>query len=103
MSLAPFARHAERLNAAVESHLANVEVAVGDGAAFGAVLGREASAPFGSESVDAAEITLGFLASRAPGLKPGDELLIDFVPHRVSGQVQPDETGWLTVSVYPVE
>lgn len=98
---APFAARESRLNSAVERHLTNAEVVFNAGAPFGAVFGREAANPFGGESVDAAEHTLGFIASRAPALAEGDEVLVNGVVYRVTGDVQPDESGWLTVNVYP--
>lgn len=100
-SLSPFAALEAGLNAAVERHLANVEVVFAGGEAFGAVLTREAADPFGGATVDAAALLLGFVAARAPGLVEGSELLIGGVAHVVSGSVQPDASGWLNVSVYP--
>lgn len=99
---APFAAREARLNSAVERHISNVEVVFDGGQAFGAVLRRVPANPFGGEAVDAAELELGFIASRAPGLIEGAELMVGGVLHRVTGDVQPDETGWLNVSVYPV-
>lgn len=99
---APFAAREARLNSAVERHLSNVEVVFPGVPAFGAVLRRMPANPFGGEAVDVAEMELGFIAARAPGLAEGDELLVGGVLHRVAGDVQPDETGWLSVNVYPL-
>lgn len=99
--LSPFAAIESRINSAVERRLANVEVVHNSGEPFGAILDRAASDPFGARSVDAATMVLGFVASRAPGLVEGSELLVNGVAHVVTGDVQPDETGWLKVNVYP--
>ena len=97
--LSPFAAIESRINSAVERRLSNVEVVHGGGAAFGAILDSVPSAPFGV--VDARTTVLGFIAARAPGLVEGGELLVNGVAHIVTGGVQPDETGWLKVNVYP--
>lgn len=98
--LSPFAALESRLNSAVERHISNVEVVHAGGDPFGAVLNRTPSEPFGSRVVDSATLDLGFIASRAPGLAEGDQLLIGGVPYIVNTGVQPDETGWLQVGVY---
>jgi hypothetical protein len=36
-----------------------------------------------------------------PGLAEGGELVIDGVTYVVSSPVQPDASGWVSVSVYP--
>lgn len=90
-----------RINGAVERAHANVTVTHQGGEPFGAVLERGASDPFGVRAVDAATVELGFIATRAPGLVEGDELLVNGVAHIVTGDVQPSETGWLKVNVYP--
>lgn len=87
-----------RINDACERAHANVEVIFADGQPFGAILDRVPSAPYGV--VDGVTLVLGFVASRAPGLVEGSELLVDGVAHIVSGGVQPDEGGWLRVNVY---
>ncbi|MBQ0919068.1 hypothetical protein KBW71_11530 [Hydrogenophaga aromaticivorans] len=90
-----------RINGAVERAHANVEVVHSGGEPFGAILDRAASDPFGGRAVDSATMELGFVAARAPGLVEGGELLVNGVAHVVKGGVQPDETGWLKVNVYP--
>jgi hypothetical protein len=99
---APFAALDQRVNSAVERALSNAVASHAGGPEFGVQFGREAVQVFGGDAVDAAQLTVGFIASRAPGLTEGGVLTVDGVPHRVTGDVQPDETGWLTVRVYPV-
>jgi hypothetical protein len=95
----PFAAIESRINSAVERRLANVEVVHGGGQPFGAVLDRVPSAPYGV-AVDSSLLVLGFIATRAPGLVEGGELLVNGVAHIVTGDVQPSETGWLKVNVH---
>lgn len=101
MSTHPFAAHQAALNAAIERHLPDVQVSFSGGPVFGGLLSRETFDPFGGATVDAARLRLGFLASRAPGLREGQQLLIDGVLHTVAGSVQPDASGWLSVTVHP--
>lgn len=100
MSVAPFAQLEARLNSAIERRLANVEVVHAGGEPFGAVLDRAASDPFGG-AVDATQLTLGLNAARVPGLVEGADLLVAGVLHTVTGPVQPDAFGWLSLRIYP--
>ena len=89
MAASPFARLHQRLNSAVERALSDT-VAVFQG-----------GEPFGAQAASAAAITASFSVAHTPGLVEGSELVLGGVVHLVSGQVQPDESGWVTVSVYP--
>jgi hypothetical protein len=101
MTIAPFARLHQRLNSAVERALADTVGVFQGGGPFGVLLGREGVEPFGAQSVNTAALTASFSLAHAPGLVEGSELVLGGVVHLVSGPVQPDESGWVTVSVYP--
>ena len=101
MTLAPFAALESRLNGAVQKRLSNATATHQGGEPFGVLLGREGVEPFGAQAASAAAITASFSVAHTPGLVEGSELVLGGVVHLVSGQVQPDESGWVTVSVYP--
>ena len=101
MAASPFARLHQRLNSAVERALADTVGVFQGGEPFGVLLGREGVEPFGAQAVNTAALTASFSVAHAPGLVEGSELVLGGVVHLVSGQVQPDESGWVTVSVYP--
>ena len=92
MAASPFARLHQRLNSAVERALADTVAVFQGGEPFGVLLGREGVEPFGAQAASSAH---------TPGLVEGSELVLGGVVHLVSGLVQPDESGWVTVSVYP--
>ena len=89
MAASPFARLHQRLNSAVERALSDT---------VGVFQGGE---PFGAQAASSAAITASFSVAHTPGLVEGSELVLGGVVHLVSGPVQPDESGWVTVSVYP--
>ena len=93
-------RHA-RVRSALERHHANMAATYEGGEPFGVLLGREGVEPFGAQAASAAAITASFSVAHTPGLVEGSELVLGGVVHLVSGLVQPDESGWVTVSVYP--
>lgn len=101
MALNPFAAHEARVNRAVESRLANAVATYQGGQEFGVVFGRDRSGVFDGGTVDMASLTAGFSIANTPGLVAGSELVIDGVAHKVSGQVQPDSSGWVNVVVFP--
>jgi hypothetical protein len=93
-------RHA-RVRSALERHHANAVAVYQGGEPFGVLLGREGIEPFGGQAVNTAALTASFSLAHAPGLVEGGELVLGGVVHLVSGPVQPDESGWVTVPVYP--
>lgn len=96
-----FAALESRLNGAVEVHLSNAIAEFGGGVPFGVDFGRaQAADPFGGVAVDAADFRAAFDAARAPGLIEGSVLTVDGEDYRVVGGVQPDQSGWLSVSLY---
>lgn len=100
MLLAPD-RHA-RINDAVTRAHANATATHQGGEPFGVLLSREGQQPWGGDTVDAAQVTLGMPAAQVAGIAEGGELVINgATTYVVTGPVQPDETGWLTVAVYP--
>ena len=101
MAASPFARLHQRLNSAVERALSDTVGVFQGGEPFGVLLGREGVAPFGAQAASSAAITASFSVAHTPGLVEGSELVLGGVVHLVSGLVQPDESGWVTVSVYP--
>lgn len=102
MSLAPFAALESRLNSAVQRLLANATATHQGGEPFGVLLSREGQQPWGGDTVDAAQVTLGMPAAQVADIAEGGELVINgATTYVVTGPVQPDETGWLTVAVYP--
>ena len=102
MPLNRFAALESRLNGAVEVHLSNAIVEFDGGIPFGGDFGRAQSAdPFGGAAVDAADFRLSFDAARAPGLAEGRTITVDGVDYRVTGGVQADQSGWITISIYP--
>lgn len=100
MLLAPD-RHA-RINGAVTRAHANAIATHQGGEPFGVLLSREGQQPWGANAVDAAQVTLGMPAAQVAGIAEGSELVVNgTTTYVVTGPVQPDETGWLTVAVYP--
>lgn len=100
---APFAARMQRINAAVQRHLANAVATHKGGLPFGVVMERGQTSVFGGDGdvVDSAVLTCSFDARNAPGLAEGGELIINGVRHRVGGGVQPDAGGWVVVEVFP--
>lgn len=97
-----FAALHKRLNRAVGVHLSNAMAVVGNGDAFPVEFTRStAPDPFGTGAVDSPAHTLEFDADMAPGLAQGHTVEVDGVPYEVSSGVQPDQSGWLIVSVFP--
>ncbi len=100
MDINPFAALEARINAAAERRLANVSVVYQSGAAFGALLSRSQAEPFGG-AVDVAGLSVAYCVVNTPGIAEGSELILDGIPHVVTGPVQPDAGGWVELSVYP--
>lgn len=103
MSLSPFAALESRVNAVVERRLANAQAVYQGGQPFGVVFDREEANVLGGDAVDMARLTAGFCIANTPGLVSGSTLVIDGVAHEVSGQVQPDAGGWVSVTVFPTD
>lgn len=101
MIATPFAAAMHMLNASVSAALSDTVGVFQGGEPFGVLLGREGVEPFGAQAASSAAITASFSVAHTPGLVEGSELVLGGVVHLVSGLVQPDESGWVTVSVYP--
>lgn len=97
MGLAPFARLEQRVNRAVLGRLANAVAVAGGGEPFGVVFDR-APAAF-DQLVEAAGPQASFDLAKAPGLAYGSALLIDSVSYTVTGGLEPDSSGWVTVQL----
>ncbi|MDY0105307.1 MAG: hypothetical protein RBS27_01435 [Giesbergeria sp.] len=100
MTLAPFAAINDMLNLSVSSALANATAQHNGGAAFGLLLDRTPTDPFGG-AVSTAQLQVSFCVANAPGLVEGGELVINGVAHIVASPVEPDAGGWVTLPVYP--
>lgn len=100
MSLTPFAALEARVNSAVQRRLANATATYQGGEPFGVLFDRTASEPFG-QAVDVAALEVGYCMVNTPGVREGSELVINGVVHVVTGPVQPDAGGWVSLSVYP--
>lgn len=98
MLLAPD-RHA-RINGAVVRVHANATATFNGGAPFGVLFDRNPTEPFGG-AASAADLVCAFDLASAPGLVEGGVLVINGVPHVVAGSVEPDASGWASVTVYP--
>ena len=100
MATNPFKALESRLNSAVQRRLSNATAVHQGGDPFAVQFDRYAADPFGP-AADLADIKISFPAACAPGLVHGSEITIDGVVHVVTGQVQPDASGWLVCNVYP--
>lgn len=100
MTTAPFAAAMHMLNASVPAVLANATAVYNGGDPFGVLFDRATAEPFGP-AVDVAALTVAYCVANTPGVREGSELVIGGVVHKVSGPVQPDAGGWVTLSVYP--
>lgn len=89
-----------RINGAVERAHANASATYQGGEPFGVLFDRTASDPYG-QAVDVAALSVGYCVANTPGVREGSELVIDGVLHVVTGPVQPDAGGWVSLSVYP--
>lgn len=102
MTLNRFASIESRLNSAIGSHLSNAIAVFGGGEPFGVDFGRERSAdPFGGAAIDAADFRVSFDSAKAPGIVEGADIVIDDVIYTIAGGVQPDQSGWVSLTVYP--
>lgn len=99
MTIAPFAVLESRLNRTVQQRLANATATYQGGAPFGVLFDRSPADPYDG-AVDAVTTSVAYCVANTPGIQNGSELVIDGVPHIVTGQVQPDAGGWLVLSVY---
>ncbi len=100
MTTAPFAALESRLNSAVQRRLANATATHNGGAPFGVLFDRNPTEPFGG-AASAAELVCAFDLASAPGLVEGGVLVINGVAHVVASSVEPDASGWVSVTVYP--
>lgn len=101
-NLAPFASFVAGANTSVQEHLTNAEASYQGGPAFGVLFDHAAADPFG-DAYDGAAMQVSYSIHHTPGIAQGDVLLLDGVPHVVTGQVQPDFSGWVVLTVYPKE
>lgn len=99
--LAPFAERGARINAAVQRHLANALATFNGGQPFPVLFDRQGTQPFG-EAVDAVSARAGFELRHAPGLVRGSVLVIGGASYRLDSDAEPDATGWVEVSMFPV-
>ncbi|ABM37559.1 head-tail joining protein [Polaromonas naphthalenivorans] len=100
MSLAPFAALQARANRAVLSRLSNATASYLGGQPFGVLFERTPTEPFG-EVLDASARTCSLDLALVPGIAAGGILVINGTNYRVSGGVEPDETGWVRLQVFP--
>lgn len=96
----PFAGYGAMLNAYVQLMLGNAIASLPGGSAFAVVFERGASDSL-SGVVDACAYTVAFDAAHTPDLAQGHELVIDGIAYTVSSGVQPDASGWVSLTVYP--
>ena len=99
MTIAPFAVLESRLNRTVQQRLANATATYQGGAPFGVLFDRAGADLYGG-AVDVASLSVAYCVANTPGVREGSELVIDGVPHIVTGPVQPDAGGWVVLSVY---
>lgn len=100
MTIAPFAAADDMLNLSVSSALANATATHNGGAPFGVLFDRNPTEPFGA-AASAAELVCAFDLASATGLVEGGVLVINGVAHVVASSVEPDASGWVSVTVYP--
>ena len=98
--LNPFAQVEQSINASAQAMLANAVAVYQGGEPFGVLFERTAADPF-SGAVDTAEMTVEYCVANTPGIQEGSELVIDGAAYTVTGQVQPDASGWVVLQVYP--
>lgn len=101
MTAAPFAAAMHMLNASVPGVLANATATHQGGEPFGVLFERAGADPFGNGAVDSSACSVAFDLAHAPGLAEGGELVIGGVAYVVASGVQPDASGWATLSIYP--
>lgn len=97
--LSPFAQMEQSINASVQTMLANATATYQGGTPFGVLFDRAGADLYGG-AVDVASLTVAYCVANTPGVREGSELVIDGVPHIVTGPVQPDAGGWVVLSVY---
>jgi hypothetical protein len=89
-----------RVNSAVLQHLSNTSATYQGGAPFDVLFDCEADDAF-ERAVDATARTVQFEIASTPDLAKGSELVIDGITYVVSSGVQPDASGWVSLTVYP--
>lgn len=99
MTTTPFQDLEQRVNRAVSQHLSNAVAVYQGGEPFGVLFDRSPADPYDG-AVDAVTTNVAYCVANTPGIQNGSELVIDGVPHTVTGQVQPDAGGWVVLSVY---
>lgn len=100
-ALAPFADIEAMVNQATASALANALATFNGGQPFPVLFDRQGTQPFG-EAVDAVSARAGFELRHAPGLVRGSVLVIGGASYRLDSDAEPDATGWVEVSMFPV-
>ena len=99
--LNPFAAIEAAINGAATAMLSNAVAEYG-GREFGVLFDRAPVDMFGG-AVDAASHVCEFQLCRAPGIKTGCEISIAGITYIVASGVQPDESGWVTLGIYPAD
>ncbi|WP_027730880.1 hypothetical protein ABL850_14765 [Variovorax paradoxus] len=94
----PFAALEDRVNAAVEARLSNALASFNGGEAFGVVFDR-LPVQLIDGYAESAGPEASFDIARAPGLAHGSVLVIDGVGYSVTGGLEPDRSGWVTVQL----
>jgi hypothetical protein len=95
--LNPFAEIESLVNRGVESTLSNAVAVFDGGEPFGVVFDRKAVDAL--DLVEAAGPRASFDLRHAPGLRYDSLLLIDGAVWSVTGGLEPDASGWVTVSL----
>lgn len=95
--LNPFAEIEALVNAGIETTLANAVATCNGAPAFGVLFDRIASEPLGL--VESAGPRASFDLRHAPGLAYDSLLVIGGKDWRVTGGLEPDASGWVTVSL----
>ncbi len=98
--LNPFAAVEQSINAGVQAMLANAVAVYEGGAPFGVLFDAAPTDEFGG-AVDSATRTCEFEAARAPGIAEGSTLTVGGVAYTVASSTEPDESGWLRITLYP--
>lgn len=98
--LIPGAERAGRVRSAQQRHHANAVAIWQGGEPFGAIVRRHAREALGL--VGAYVMTCSLPEAEVPGIVQGSSIVIDQVPYAIAEPPQPDESGWLLLSLEEV-